>query len=54
MTVDGGVQLRLTNDPALDVAPAIAPDGQIAFASSRDGNWNVVSMGRAAAETPGP
>jgi TolB protein len=45
MTVDGAVQVRLTNNDAVDAAPAISPDGQIAFASSRGGNWNVYSMG---------
>jgi len=33
--------INLTNSPATDIAPAIAPDGQIAFQSDRDGNWEV-------------
>ncbi len=33
---------QLTNDPANDVMPSIAPDGQrIAFASDRNGSWDI-------------
>jgi Tol biopolymer transport system component len=44
MTPDGAVQVRLTNDPALDAAPAVSRDGRIAFSSNRGGNWNVLAL----------
>jgi TolB protein len=38
----GKTMTQLTSDPADDVMPAFAPDGrEIAFASNRDGNWNI-------------
>jgi TolB protein len=52
MTVDGSIQLRLTNNRAQDAAPSVSRDGQIAFASNRDGNWGIYSMARG--ETPAP
>jgi Tol biopolymer transport system component len=37
----------VTNDPAEDVAPAFSADGtRIAFASNRDGHWQIYSMRR--------
>jgi TolB protein len=53
MTVDGAVQVRLTNSQAVDAAPAVSPDGEIVFASSRGGNWDVYSMGGGRGK-PGP
>ncbi|MEM9253698.1 MAG: DPP IV N-terminal domain-containing protein, partial [Planctomycetota bacterium] len=36
---------QLTNDPANDVMPAFSPDGsKLAFASDRDGDWNIYLM----------
>jgi TolB protein len=36
---------QLTNDPANDVMPAFSPDGnRLAFASDRDGDWNIYLM----------
>lgn len=39
-----GRQANLTQDPALDVAPAVASDGRIAFFSSRDGSGDLYVM----------
>jgi TolB protein len=40
--VSSGVELRLTNDPATDVAPVWSPDGRrLAFLSDRGGAWAV-------------
>ncbi len=37
---------RLTNGPWHDIAPALSPDGlQIAFASNRDGQWDIYLWG---------
>ena len=45
MNADGTQQERLTNSPAVDTAPAWSPDGQqIAFASNRDGNFEIYVM----------
>jgi TolB protein len=45
MNVDGSGVIRLTDDPANDMFPAWSPDGQqIAFASGRDGNWEIYVM----------
>jgi TolB protein len=45
MDADGGNQRNLTNNPALDVAPAWSPGGQrIAFTSGRDGNNEIYVM----------
>lgn len=43
--VGGRAVTQLTDDPADDVMPALSPDGQwIAFASNRNGNWDVFVM----------
>ncbi len=44
---------RLTNDPTGNYRPAVSPDGQrIAFASERDGNWDIYVLDRSSgAET---
>lgn len=45
MNVDGSGQVRLTNNPAIDVFPSFSPDGsKIAFASYRDGNAEIYIM----------
>ena len=45
MNADGSNQTRLTNNTALDDAPAWSPDGtKIAFHSSRDGNEEIYVM----------
>jgi len=47
-----GPQLRLTENPAADVAPAWSPDeGTIAFQSNRDGNWEIYLMSAAGEAT---
>ncbi len=41
----GGDVQRLTDDPAKDWGSTWSPDGtQIAFASERDGNWEIYTM----------
>jgi Tol biopolymer transport system component len=40
----GGRQTNLTKNPALDTSPAIAPDGRIAFVSTRDGSPDLYVM----------
>ncbi len=41
----GGNVRRLTDNPAKDWGAAWSPDGaQIAFASERDGNWEIYTM----------
>lgn len=43
--VGSRVVTRLTTDPAQDVMPSISPDGErIAFASDRNGNWDIWVM----------
>ena len=43
--VDTGNWVRLTSDPAEDRYPAFAPDGRtLAFASRRDGFWNLYTL----------
>ena len=46
MNADGSDETRLTNnDDALDREPSWSPDGEkIAFASNRDGNWEIYVM----------
>ncbi len=45
MNIDGSGQIRLTNNSAYDWAPCFSPDGsKIAFASDRDGNWEIYIM----------
>ena len=52
MTPDGAVQVRLTNNGALDAAPAISNGGRIAFATNRDGNWNLYLLGSRGKDAP--
>jgi len=42
---DGSALERLTNQPHGSFEPSVAPDGQIAFASSRDSNAELYTMG---------
>ena len=45
MNADGSSQTDLTNNPALDQAPAWSPDGtKIVFSSRRDGNTELYTM----------
>lgn len=45
--VDGGVITRITNHPALDVAPEFSPEGdEIAFSSDRSGSMQVYLVPR--------
>ena len=45
MDADGGSPVNLTNNPADDQTSAYSPDGaKIAFASKRDGKWQVYVM----------
>lgn len=46
MAADGRGQTNLTNQPrGMDTEPNWSPDGsKIAFASTRDGNWEVYIM----------
>ena len=42
---DGSEQKRLTNNPAIDLSPRWSPSGnKIAFASDRDGNYEIYVM----------
>ena len=42
---------RLTNDPAIDVLPAVSPDGRwVAFASNRDGSWEIYAVSSSGGE----
>ena len=52
MTPDGAVQVRLTNNGALDAAPAISNGGRIAFPTNRDGNWNLYLLGSRGKDAP--
>jgi Tol biopolymer transport system component len=48
MTWDGHAPLRLTNDPASDVEPAMSPNGRdVIFASNRTGNNDIFVVGSA-------
>ena len=48
MTWDGGAPLRLTNDPASDLDPAMSPNGRdVVFSSSRTGNNDIFVIGSA-------
>ena len=45
MNPDGSQQVRLTNHPARDFAPACSPTGeQVVFNSDRDGMWDIYIM----------
>ena len=44
MNPDGSNQTRLTDDPAVDRAPAWSPDGRIVFNSTRSGDGGIYSM----------
>ena len=45
MDADGSNQTRLTNNPAFDGVPVWSAEGtKIAFASNRDGNFEVYVM----------
>lgn len=45
MDLDGGNQVRLTNNPAYDDEPKWSPDGsKILFISDRDGNFEIYTM----------
>ena len=45
MDLDGGGRRQLTDDEAIDSAPAVSPDGtRIAFESNRDGNFEIYVM----------
>jgi hypothetical protein len=45
MNADGSEQTRLTDSHARDEAPCWSPDGtSIAYASERDGNWEIYVM----------
>jgi Tol biopolymer transport system component len=45
MDADGSNVQRLTDSPARDWGAAWSPDGtRIAFASERDGNWEIYTM----------
>ena len=36
---------RLTDSPAIDVLPAVSPDGRwVAFVSNRDGGWKLYAV----------
>jgi TolB protein len=52
MTPDGAVQERLTNNTALDAAPAVSSSGRIVFATNRDGNWNLYQLGSRGKDLP--
>ena len=45
MHADGSGQRRLTDEKAIDMTPAISPDGRrIAFTSTRAGGWDIFTM----------
>ena len=45
MNADGSNQTRLTNNTAFDDGPSFSRDGsKIAFASTRDGNYEIYVM----------
>lgn len=41
---DGGEPVRLTDDPAIDTAPAWTPDNRLLFRSFRGGQWGLYIM----------
>jgi len=45
VTIDGGVEKRLTNHPAQDALPRFSPDGRsVIFSSQRTGEWQIFEM----------
>jgi Tol biopolymer transport system component len=44
MNANGSAQTRLTTNPAVDGEPTFLATGKIAFASNRDGNFEIYSM----------
>jgi Tol biopolymer transport system component len=53
MDADGSNQTRLTNYSSMDIYPAWSPDGtKIAFASDREGNWEIYVMDATPGSSP--
>lgn len=51
-SVSGSTITQLTSDPSNDVMPELSPDGsRIAFASDRDGTWNIYLMNAAGGQS---
>jgi dipeptidyl aminopeptidase/acylaminoacyl peptidase len=47
LTLPDRVETRLTDDPGIDISPAVSPNGeQIAFISDRDGDFDLYLMNR--------